>query len=114
MAVEFTSKAGVVHAVEGISFEVDRGEAMGLAGESGCGKTTTALALMRLLPYNGRIVRGSIRFGGRDLVPYSEESMRPVRWKEGHRSRIRLARAKSPRRRETRFVRCPQGTADWS
>src|SRR5256886_9197569 len=55
---------------------------MGLAGASGCGKTTTALALMRLLPYNGRIVRGSISFEGRDLVPVPEDSMRAIRWKE--------------------------------
>jgi len=81
LAVEFSTKAGTVHAVDGAAFEVDQGEAMGLAGESGCGKTTTALALMRLLPYNGRIVRGSIRFEGRDLAPVSEPDMRKIRWK---------------------------------
>jgi len=82
LTVEFTTKAGTVHAVEGASFEVEQGEAMGLAGESGCGKTTTALALMGLLPYNGRIVRGSIRFAGRDLATLPETSMRKIRWKE--------------------------------
>ncbi len=65
-----------------MSFALDEGEALGLAGESGCGKTTTALALMRLLPYNGRIVRGSIRFRGRNLVKLSELSIRGIRWKE--------------------------------
>ena len=82
LTIEFTTKAGIVHAVEGASFDVERGEAMGLAGESGCGKTTTALALMRLLPYNGRIVRGSISFAGRNLVPMEEAPMRAIRWKE--------------------------------
>ena len=82
LVVEFQTKAGIVHAVDGASFELDRGQAMGLAGESGCGKTTTALALMRLLPSNGRVVRGSIRFGGRDIARFSEAAIRKVRWKE--------------------------------
>ncbi len=82
LVVEFQTQAGVVHAVEGASFELDEGQALGLAGESGCGKTTTALALMRLLPYNGKIKRGSIRFQGRDLVRLSDMTMRKVRWKD--------------------------------
>jgi len=82
LVVEYTTQAGVVHAVEGVSFDLDQGEAIGLAGESGCGKTTTALALMRLLPYNGRIVRGSVLFRGRDLVKVSEPTIRKIRWKE--------------------------------
>jgi oligopeptide/dipeptide ABC transporter ATP-binding protein len=82
LAVEFSTKAGTVQAVEGASFDLEKGEAMGLAGESGCGKTTTALALMRLLPYNGRIVRGSIRFDGRDMVPLAESALWKIRWKE--------------------------------
>jgi oligopeptide/dipeptide ABC transporter ATP-binding protein len=68
--------------VSGASFDLREGEAIGLAGESGCGKTTTALALMRLLPSNGRIVGGSIRFAGRDLVRASEQTMRKIRWKK--------------------------------
>jgi len=71
-----------VHAVSGVSFALDEGEALGLAGESGCGKTTTALALMRLLPYNGRIISGSIVFRGRDLVKASETRIRKARWKD--------------------------------
>jgi len=71
-----------VHAVSGVSFALDEGEALGLAGESGCGKTTTALALMRLLPYNGRIISGSIVFRGRDLIKASDMRIRKVRWKD--------------------------------
>lgn len=82
LRIEFTTLAGTVRAVEGVSFTLDEGQALGLAGESGCGKTTTALALMRLLPYNGRIVEGSIRFGGRELVKSSEAMMRKIRWKD--------------------------------
>ncbi len=82
LRIEFSTQAGTVHAVEGVSFSLDEGQALGLAGESGCGKTTTALALMRLLPYNGKIVGGSIKFRGRDLVKSSETMMRKIRWKE--------------------------------
>ncbi|MEA2519636.1 MAG: peptide/nickel transport system ATP-binding protein, partial [Chloroflexota bacterium] len=53
-----------VRAVDGVSFTLQQGEALGIAGESGCGKTTTALSLVRLLPSNARIVDGSIRYFG--------------------------------------------------
>ncbi len=82
LVIDFSTQAGPVHAVRGASFQLEQGEALGLAGESGCGKTTTALSLMRLLPYNGSIVGGSIRFHGRNLVRLSEMSMRKVRWKD--------------------------------
>jgi peptide/nickel transport system ATP-binding protein len=82
LVIEYTTMKGTVHAVDGASFDLDEGEALGLAGESGCGKTTTALALMKLLPYNGRVVRGAIRFRGRDLVHLSETSIRKIRWKD--------------------------------
>ena len=82
LRIEFSTQAGTVHAVDGISFTLDEGQAIGLAGESGCGKTTSALALMRLLPYNGKIVGGSILFRGRDLVKSSEAMMRKIRWKD--------------------------------
>ncbi|MEX2011288.1 MAG: ABC transporter ATP-binding protein [Chloroflexota bacterium] len=78
----FTLESGVVHAVDGVSFRLDHGEALGIAGESGCGKTTTALSLIRLLPPNARIEAGSIRLYGIDLVPKSANALRRYRWRE--------------------------------
>src|SRR5262249_9387587 len=66
---------GVVKAVDGVSFAVNRGETLGLVGESGCGKSTTALALLRMLePTTGRIV-----FDGEDVTRYGKTAMRPIR-----------------------------------
>jgi oligopeptide/dipeptide ABC transporter ATP-binding protein len=78
----FELDGATVHAVDGVSFAVQQGEALGIAGESGCGKTTTALSLVRLLPSNARIVSGSIRYFGIDLVPKSAEALRRYRWRE--------------------------------
>ena len=69
----------VVKAVDGIDFTLEEGQTMGLVGESGCGKTTTCLSLVRLLPPAGRIVEGSIEFDGDDLVPKSTSEMRRIR-----------------------------------
>ena len=76
------SNRGRSRAVDGVSFTLDDGEALGIAGESGCGKTTTALSLVRLLPSNARIVEGSIKLFGIDLVPKSENALRRYRWRE--------------------------------
>ena len=78
----FDLERGQVRAVDGVSFTLRDGEALGIAGESGCGKTTTALSLVRLLPSNGRIVEGSIRFMGIDLATKSENALRRYRWRE--------------------------------
>jgi peptide/nickel transport system ATP-binding protein len=77
----YTTQRGPVKAVDGISFEVKRGEALGLAGESGCGKTTAALSILRILPSNGEIVGGKMLFKGTDIVSLKEAQMRQVRWK---------------------------------
>ncbi|MHA1613805.1 MAG: ABC transporter ATP-binding protein [Candidatus Thorarchaeota archaeon] len=69
-------------AVDGVSFSIDAKRTLGLAGESGCGKTTTAYSLMRILAENGKITRGSINLGGIELTTLSEEEMRKLRWKK--------------------------------
>jgi oligopeptide/dipeptide ABC transporter ATP-binding protein len=74
------TRFGVVKAVDGVSFSLREGEALGIVGESGCGKTMTALSLLKLLPRPvARIVKGSIRLQGEDIVPKSEREMRRLR-----------------------------------
>jgi peptide/nickel transport system ATP-binding protein len=76
----FFTRDGVTRAVGGVSFEVRPGETLGVVGESGCGKSVTALSILGLLPPRiGRIVAGSIRFEGRELVGLDEASMRQIR-----------------------------------
>ncbi|HXK18473.1 MAG TPA: ABC transporter ATP-binding protein, partial [Polyangiaceae bacterium] len=77
LRVEFETDAGPVLAVRGVDLEVQAGETVALVGESGCGKSVTALSVMRLL--TGRIAAGEIRFGGRDLAKLSEAEMRRIR-----------------------------------
>jgi len=73
---------GFVKAVDDVSFEVRRGETLGLAGESGCGKTSVALTILRLLPSNGRVLGGRVIFDGENLLEMSDEEFRrKVRWK---------------------------------
>jgi peptide/nickel transport system ATP-binding protein len=72
---------GWVRAVENISFKVEQGEALGIAGESGSGKSTVALSLLKILPAGGVIRGGRILFEGQDLVPLSDSEMRKIRWK---------------------------------
>ncbi len=78
---EIAINDGAVHAVDGVSFTVNRGELLGLVGESGCGKTMTALSIMRLLPGGGRITGGSVVLGDVDLTALSERDVRAVRGK---------------------------------
>jgi peptide/nickel transport system ATP-binding protein len=82
LSIQYAIGRGLVRAAEGVSFQLERGEAMGLAGESGCGKTTVALSLLKILPSNGRIVNGKIIVNGVDVVSLDENKMRKdVRWK---------------------------------
>ena len=79
----FYTRQGIVKAVDGVQFEVASGETLAIVGESGCGKSMTALSLMRLIPDPpGRIVSGSVKLAGRDLLQLSEEEMRGVRGNE--------------------------------
>ena len=83
LRTHFKLESGWVKAVDGVSFRLNDGEALGLAGESGCGKTTTALSLVRLLPANARIRKGSaMELFGIDLVPKTEDQLRRYRWRE--------------------------------
>jgi ABC-type dipeptide/oligopeptide/nickel transport system ATPase component len=78
-----TTSLGLVKAVDGVSFDVKEGETVALVGESGCGKTMTALSIMRLIPRpQASIVGGEILFQGRDLLKLGDEEMRRVRGAE--------------------------------
>ena len=80
LSTVFFTRNGLVRAVDGLSFTVGRGEVLAIVGESGCGKSITALSIMRLIPSPpGRIVAGTVRLEGRDLLAISEDEMRAVR-----------------------------------
>ena len=80
LSIEYTTEDGVVKAVNGINLDLKEGETLGLVGETGAGKTTTALGIMRLIPNPpGKITGGSIEFEGRDLLALSEDDMRGIR-----------------------------------
>jgi len=78
----FFTRDGVVRAVDGIALRVLPGETLAIVGESGCGKSVTALSVLRLVPSPGRIVSGVVRFAGRDLLGLSEKAMRRLRGNE--------------------------------
>jgi peptide/nickel transport system ATP-binding protein len=75
-------RSGTVRAVDGMSFEVDAGETLGIVGESGCGKTMAAMSIMQLLPRGGFIAGGEIRLNGRDLIKLDDAELRSVRGNE--------------------------------
>lgn len=78
----FKTSKGMLKAVDDVSFDLNYGEALGLVGESGCGKTTSALSIAKLLPKEGHIVGGEILLEGVDLIQKSEEEIRKNRWKD--------------------------------
>ncbi|MFQ5855455.1 MAG: ABC transporter ATP-binding protein [Anaerolineae bacterium] len=81
LSVEYATRQGIVDAVNDVSFEIERGEVLGLVGESGCGKSTLGKALMRMIRTPGRITNGELWFDGVDLMPLSEREMRRLRGK---------------------------------
>jgi oligopeptide/dipeptide ABC transporter ATP-binding protein len=82
LRVEFWTRRGTIHAVNGISFDIAPGETLGIVGESGCGKSVTALALLGILPRAGRVPSGTAHFEGRDLLQMSDRELRSVRGRE--------------------------------
>ncbi len=83
LKTHFATDDGMVHAVDGVDLAIDRGETLGVVGESGCGKTVTALSVLKLVAMPpGRIVGGQILWRGRDLVPLGSDEMRSIRSKE--------------------------------
>ncbi len=83
LSTHYFLPTGTVKAVEDVNFSVAKGEIMGLAGESGCGKTTVALSVLRLIPFPGKIVSGEVLFRGKDILKMKEEGFRKeLRWKK--------------------------------
>ena len=79
LRTEFALSKGFVAAVDDVSFELNEGECLGIVGESGCGKTTTGLSIMQLLPRNGKVAGGEILFDGHDLAKFSDKQMQDIR-----------------------------------
>ncbi|MYD94470.1 MAG: ABC transporter ATP-binding protein, partial [Chloroflexi bacterium] len=83
LAVEFETDEGVVHAVNGISYELNPGDSLGIVGESGCGKSVSSLAIMGLVARPaGKVARGSIKFRGQNLLDVDGDAMRQIRGKQ--------------------------------
>jgi oligopeptide transport system ATP-binding protein len=82
LKTQFFTRDGVVGAVNGVTFHVDRGEALGLVGESGCGKSVSALSIMGLVPKPGRVVAGQVWYGGKDQLALAESEREKIRGNE--------------------------------
>src|ERR1700753_1652846 len=82
LRVSYRTPHGVVHAVDGASFDVGQAEMLGLVGESGCGKTTAARSLTGVMAGNARITGGSVSFTGRDVLAMNKQDARAIRWTE--------------------------------
>ena len=86
LKTEFKTNVGQVHAVRGVSFYLDKGEALGIVGESGCGKSVTMMSIMRLLADNGKIADGQIYFDGKDISKAKDSEMDSIRGNDIPRS----------------------------
>jgi len=81
LTMHYMTRKGPVYAVDDVTFHVGRGEAIGLVGESGCGKTSVAISLLKLLPNNAKILGGEIKINNTDVVPLNTKAMNKHRWK---------------------------------
>ena len=81
LRTHYLTPFGAVKAVDDISFKLKKGTSLGFAGESGCGKTTVALSIMRILPYPGKVLGGEVLFKGIDILKMNEAELRQIRWK---------------------------------
>jgi peptide/nickel transport system ATP-binding protein len=81
LTIRFRTYAGLVHAVNGMTFDVRKGEMFGLVGESGCGKSVTGIAILNLIPHGGEVVKGRILFEGQDVLAKSQDQMGDIRGK---------------------------------
>jgi oligopeptide transport system ATP-binding protein len=80
LETQFQTREGIVHAVNGVSFEIQEGETLGIVGESGCGKSVTMMSMLRLIPSPpGKVVAGSAKFLDRDLIKMTDEEIRHIR-----------------------------------
>ncbi len=82
LVMHYTTQKGPVYAVDNVTFHVGKGESIGLVGESGCGKTSIAISLLKLLSNNGKILGGEIKINGEDVVPLNNKEMNRVRWRD--------------------------------
>jgi oligopeptide/dipeptide ABC transporter ATP-binding protein len=82
LRVEFWTRRGTVHAVNGVSFDIEAGETLGIVGESGCGKSVTSLAILGILPRAGRVTGGRAMFEGEDLIGRPDRELRKIRGKD--------------------------------
>jgi len=81
LTMHYQTRKGEVSAVDEVSFDLDQGQSLGLVGESGCGKTSIAFSLLRLLPDNGRILNGKVYLDGQDILALDEKEILKVRWR---------------------------------
>ncbi len=107
LRLHYQGDRGPVHAVDDVSFSVDEGEALGIVGESGCGKTSLGISIMRILPKNVAAYSGSVKFSGEEIMQLTEEEFRRKVSASSSPSRLQrteLGNRKLGGRRENCFI----------